>query len=735
MSLIEQIQSAQQQAKRFDQRRLVVLSGDQEWCISQLATIENELQQPSFNQAIWLGEDVPQILSGIPFNSVKPTKANAWLGTSTDLIVADLFAGFHPDALAAISGTLSGGSLLLLLIPAFDQWPNYEDPDYQRMLVYPQTVSSIQGRFVNWIAKTLHEAPQALIVTENEPLSVTNAEAIFNQASDQQLNQAQTQTQTVDKTTDKLLRLNEQEELVNTLVKCVNNQQAVMVVRGDRGRGKSAALGLTAAELMSQRDGIRICVTAPRPDAVLTFFQFAKQTLNINEKPQPLKVSKGKSELWFAAPDELIRHQPQADLLIVDEAAAIPIFMLEALRAKYPQIIFASTVHGYEGTGRGFDLRFAKVLDKKSPKWQQWTLTHPIRWSDNDPVEQWINQAFLLDLEVQLLDSLSNLSVNESGIRPVTQDELLAKPDLLKQIYGLLIQAHYRTTPGDLRDLLDGNLSLWIQTLNVEGKETVVGVLLLAKEGELPDDLSQEIWAGKRRPRGHLVPQYLTAQAGFIEAAKLSYLRVVRIAVHPDLQSQGLGSLLLAELDRIAEQEGVNAVAAMFAASADLMRFWRENGFQALRLGVSRDSSSGSYTALVAKPVKEKNDLFLRMGEDFLQQLQQQLGNVWQDLEPELLIEMINRTPPLSQSEKSLKDVESFVLAHRGLDQVRSVMGVYLFTELQRLPLDQWHSDWVLMVRFLLQGEDAASVIQSAKLQGLKQLHALIKARLSQNLN
>src|SRR5690606_42099695 len=52
------------------------------------------------------------------------------------------------------------------------------------------------------------------------------------------------------------------------------------------------------------------------------------------------------------------------DLVIVDEAAQLPVALLQHLVLCHPDtpLAFATTTHGYEGTGRGYVLRFSKWL-------------------------------------------------------------------------------------------------------------------------------------------------------------------------------------------------------------------------------------------------------------------------------------------------------------------------------------------------------------------------------------
>lgn len=56
----------------------------------------------------------------------------------------------------------------------------------------------------------------------------------------------------------------------------------------------------------------------------------------------------------------------QAELVVVDEAAAIPITLVKKLLGPY-MVILSSTIHGYEGTGRSLSLKLIQNLRGKGP--------------------------------------------------------------------------------------------------------------------------------------------------------------------------------------------------------------------------------------------------------------------------------------------------------------------------------------------------------------------------------
>ncbi|MCG7904947.1 MAG: tRNA(Met) cytidine acetyltransferase, partial [Candidatus Thiodiazotropha taylori] len=138
----------------------------------------------------------------------------------------------------------------------------------------------------------------------------------------------------------------------------------------------------------------RILVTASRQAAVESLFSMAANELGMAAHGVELHHQQGVIE--YVAPDRLIRENPRGDLLLVDEAAAIPTPVLIKLLEHYPRIAFATTVHGYEGTGLGFNHRFKKHLDQQRPQWREIQLKTPIRWAMDDPLEQLVFRMLAL---------------------------------------------------------------------------------------------------------------------------------------------------------------------------------------------------------------------------------------------------------------------------------------------------------------------------------------------------
>ncbi|MGL4827855.1 MAG: GNAT family N-acetyltransferase, partial [Vibrio sp.] len=421
----------------------------------------------------------------------------------------------------------------------------------------------------------------------------------------------------------------QQELAIEGIIKVVTgHRKRPFILTADRGRGKTSALGLAAAELMMSRS-LRILVTAPALASVAPLFTHAQRKLP-QANAQRGYIQWEHSTLSFIAPDELLRTQPECDLLLVDEAAALPLPLLKRLVENFHRIVFSSTIHGYEGCGRGFSLKFQRWLQQERPQMRTLHLDQPIRWAQGDALEQWQNRVFLLQSE---LPELTVECVEPLKFVCLTKTDCVQQPERLAEVFALLVNAHYQTSPNDLFSLLnDEAMTLFVAYRAAQ----CVGCLLAVSEGELDETLIEAIQLGTRRPKGHLASVTLANQLGIAEAARQSCYRVLRIAVHPDCQREGIGSQLL---NQFTEQHHADYYATSFGVSEDLLPFWLTNHFVPVKFGSHRDQASGCYSILMVR----RDEL------TWLDQAQQQFSAHWifelsdslQALEPEIVQQLL----------------------------------------------------------------------------------------------
>lgn len=610
------------------QRRALVISGAAEWC-HQLAR-ETLLAAQLDSDAIWLGHEVD--VDGVTI--IPTTRAKKLLGREYSALVYDLHAGFDPDALGIAAGVVIGGGLLVLLVPPLATWPEFKDPEYVRILPAGYGLKTITGRFVRRIAHILREDDSVYLVEQGQPFPSIETKFIHGTLGHDQNPIA-----------------NDQDLAVTAICAMVKSDKPYpLVIIADRGRGKSAALGIAAAQLQRNKK-IKIVVTGLRRDAVGSVFKHAGDE---------------KDNIEFVAPDELASGNYPLDLLLVDEAAAIPAQMLERLLIRYPRIVFTSTVHGYEGTGRGFVTRFFCLLDKRFQNWKLQRLTTPIRWAMGDPVEHLVFKMLLLDAEPVDEARVNAVASNKCTVIPLDREQLIADEARLSELFGLLVAAHYRTRPYDLLNLLDGpNVSGILAAYDGH----VVGTVLLADEGNIDPQLAEQIYLGVRRPRGHLLPQSLAAHGGLPEAATLSYQRIMRIAVHPALRRRGMGRLLIEAVQENSKIRGADIVGASFGATAELLDFWLSCGFYVARIGLTREHSSGTHSLMLLKGLTQAGiDMVARLTKKMDAQLPWLLMGPLKDLDQDIVAKMasIERCAVLDAEDK--RDLEAFLEGHRGFE-------------------------------------------------------------------
>ncbi|MPW36086.1 GNAT family N-acetyltransferase [Vibrio sp. B1Z05] len=677
----QQLLILQSQAFQSQHRIGVILKGSEQW---QQQVLQHLGELHRYQRALVLGERTLSYAETVTFK-----QARQKLGQESDLIVADLNCAFDANGFTAVTGTLKGGSLLLIL-------PNTDSVQFSEL----------------WMAR----ACQSFIsICESSP-SVIETGSDF------------TQVQTI----PAVDRFSQQRQAIEAIHKVLSgHRKRPLVITADRGRGKSAALGIAAAQIIKNSNK-HVVITAPSTQAVKTLFEHASKELGIApQKGYHLCLETGAS-LRFIAPDELLRDSVNCDLLLVDEAAAIPLPLLQSIVERYHRTCFATTVHGYEGCGRGFSIKFSAWLNQHRPGWKSLKLTQPIRWSLGDPVEAWLFDTFLLDAEIE---SLSSNDYSDAKLLELDITDSTHCVTSLRKAFALLVNAHYQTSPNDVFQLLDDpNIRLY----QVISQQQVVGVILGYREGGLNESQLQDIQLGKRRPAGHLVPISLVSNLADNRPALVASLRVMRIAVHPETQGIGLGSWMLSQLASLQEPE-VAYLSTSFGVNSELFNFWCNNGFEAVRLGSKQDQASGCFSVSM---VKALNSL-VGWKEDAQRQLQIHLidtaSDIHLNLPTTLLLRLlISETQnTLTLNERTYKLISNYTLGGASFEATRILVQQLLVSHLSSVLQRSAeydakdYADLSLIADLSIKKQSWAKVCQEHGFTGRKQAEAQYRQAIS----
>jgi len=674
------------------QRAAIVLSGESLWCREKS---KQWIELLAYQSVLWVSDDIQ---GALPLN-----KARTQLGKEYDAIVFDIYDLFDVDAFGAISGTLRGGGLLFVLLPDVKNWPALKN-----------------SRFLQRALPIFRQHKNVFYFQQNE---------LLPDIPDCHLNKP------VKSEVDGPYRTYEQQQVVNAIKKNVlNKSNNPIVLISDRGRGKSSSLGLAAGQLL--RQGIKnIIVTAPRLLTSEPVFKHAHQLLPEAKLNRNELLWNG-GRLKFIAPDALLVEKPQADLVLVDESASMPLPMLEEFVKHYPVITFATTIHGYEGTGRGFTLKFNKILDRLTPDWQSFKIQEPIRWAEDDPIEDWIDKLLCMDVDLSEVPNFNDINISDCTVSEINRDKLINDNTKIASVFSLLIFAHYRTKPSDLKHLLDDPK---VRLYTLEYQCNILAAVLINEEGGFDNKLSSEIYRGERRPPGNLLPQTLTFHSGCEHAATLIYARIMRIAVHPELQGNGLGSYFLNEIVKNEGNKNVVAIGTSFGANIELVRFWQRAGFESVRLGFTRDHVSGEHSIVMLKSFNQQGEeVFKNVRGKFRRYLSFWMQGPLDDM-PENMFQFLAKETVIDSDELSdtdWKELNSFALTYRGYEAcmwpVKKFIRQYdnllnLLTKIERqiiIEKVENNLSWskVVKVMSLKSKAEAVSLLRSAILKSIRNM-------------
>ncbi|MFC7323390.1 tRNA(Met) cytidine acetyltransferase TmcA [Halorubrum rutilum] len=707
---------AKREAEAANERRVLVLAGDRDRGIDAAYDAIEAVEDGGRGGST----AVVSTREGFRFEEHRPRNADELLGRTREVVVLDCHERFVPNALGRCVGAVDGGGLLVLLTPALDDWPSVRDRFDDSLAVSPYEVGDVTGRFRERFVDTLRAHPGIAIVSlgadgpEGDAVERDGLTGETATGSDAVGRPTAPPDATFPAATYETCLTTDQARAVRAFESLATPGNAV-VVEADRGRGKSSAAGLAAGALALA--GADVLVTAPAFRNAAEVFARAGELIESRGVDGGETAAGGGARridapgggrVRYRSPAEAAELPGDPDVAVVDEAAALPVRLLEAFLDGSLSVAFCTTVHGYEGAGRGFAIRFRERLLDGPLAVRDVRLDEPIRYARNDPVEAWASRALLLDARPAVDEAVAGTTVDEATYRALAPDDLLADEALLGEAFGLLVAAHYRTEPNDLARLLDApNLSA--RALVAEGR--VVAVALLAREGGLDAETRRAMYEGER-VRGNMVPDVLTSQLRDEDAAGPRGLRTVRIATHHAVRDEGFGSRLL---DEVHAEFGaaVDYFSVGYGATPRLLRFWDRAGYRTVHLSTSRNDASGEHSAIMLRPETEAGrDLLARHAAAFRDRERDGLSDAHRDVDPDVVVGALracSASVPLDLTETEWRSV---VGASFGPGMYDSAPGAFRDLAMAALvggsDLDQREER--LLVRKVLQGRPWESV-------------------------
>ena len=582
-------------------RSLIWIEGDAGTCRHQALTL---LAQWPASRIGWIGAP----LTGWPgplaprLQPLRPGHGRALLGQTLAAGVIDAHVGLDPGDLGALVGTIDGNGMAVLLTPPAEDWPLQTDAG--------------ESVFIRRLADCLAHDPAVHRPTRVIPCP--RPAALSATSPDDQ------------PTTD-------QRRIIRAITTLAERPGGgTLLVTADRGRGKSAALGMALQALEPHRPAR---LTAPSRAAAATAISRA-----------------GDAAPRFIAPEDVT---PDDSLLLIDEAAALPLPLIVRQVNDNPRCVLTGTVHGYEGSGRGLILRLAEALSQRPL--EHLIMHQPVRWAADDPLEALIDRLLLLSAEPD-----GPAPAGPVTVTAISAADLAADESDLRDAFGLLVAGHYQTRPRDLRQLLD-DPAIRLYTARNQGR--IVGILAARIEGGLDADLCHEIHRGRRRPAGHLIAQSLTFHAGVAGAARHHGRRIQRIAVRGDCRRQGIGRRLIAAARQDAQVAGEDWLGTSFGMTAGLLDFWMACGLTPVRVGNHQDARSGTFSVILLQGLNAVGRQLCReAGLRLAVHLPDQLNHSLRDLSSELR-KRLWRDPPDESARRRIDtaDLRAFALGHRPL--------------------------------------------------------------------
>uniref|UniRef100_A0A672QL63 RNA cytidine acetyltransferase n=1 Tax=Sinocyclocheilus grahami TaxID=75366 RepID=A0A672QL63_SINGR len=540
------------------------------------------------------------------------------LGNTYGMCVLQDFEALTPNLLARTIETVEGGGIVVILLRTMNSLKQLYTMTMDVHSRYrTEAHQDVVGRFNERFILSLASCKTCVVIEDQLnilPISthITNIKPVPSKTQDdglspreqelKDLKESLQDTQPVGVLVDSCKTM-DQAKAVLKFIEAISEKtlRSTVALTAARGRGKSAALGLAVAGAVAFGYS-NMFVTSPSPDNLHTLFEFVFkgfdalqyqehldyeiiQSLNPEFNKAVVRVNifkEHRQTIQYIHPADAVKLG-QAELLVIDEAAAIPLPLVKKLLGPY-LVFMASTINGYEGTGRSLSLKLIQQLRQQSADSQlnlsaenrntstarlaaartlhEVTLHESIRYGQGDPVEKWLNDLLCLDcLSVPRIISGCPLP-QTCDLYYVNRDTLFcyhkASEAFLQRLMALYVASHYKNSPNDLQMLSDAPAHHLFCLLppvppTQNSLPEVLAVVQVCLEGAISHQSVLNSLSRGKKASGDLIPWTISEQFQDPEFGGLSGGRIVRIAVNPDYQGMGYGSRALQLLQQYYE--------------------------------------------------------------------------------------------------------------------------------------------------------------------------------------
>jgi N-acetyltransferase 10 len=544
------------------------------------------------------------------------------LGNTYGMCILQDFEALTPNLLARTVETVEGGGLVLLLLKGMKSLKqlytmSMDVHSRYRTEAHDDVVARFNERFI----LSLGSCESCLVVDDElnvlpisggknvqplAPATSSNEDEITLEMELKNIKDGLADTKPIGPLI-RLAKTVDQAKALLTFVDAITEKtlRSTVALTAARGRGKSAALGVAVAAAIAHGYS-NIFVTSPSPENLKTFFEFVikgfdaldyvdhndytlLQSTNPDYNKAIVRINihrQHRQTIQYIQPQDY-HVLGQAELVVIDEAAAIPLPYVRKLVGPY-LVFMASTINGYEGTGRSLSLKLiqqlrdqsrgggkangddTQIADKSTGKTskepdqahtggrtlREIALSEPIRYATGDGVEKWLNRVLCLDatLPKSRMNTQGTPHPSTCTLVHVNRDTLFSfhpvSERFLNQMMALYVASHYKNSPNDLQLMSDApahQLFVLIPPTedNADSLPEPLCVLQVALEGRISKQSVMNSLSRGQRAGGDLIPWTVSQQFQDSEFASLSGSRIVRIATNPDYINMGYGSRAL----------------------------------------------------------------------------------------------------------------------------------------------------------------------------------------------